>query len=156
LEAAGLAESVLPVLLPREWLAPHAPVEVPFRLLPRLQASWRVSPAAAGGATLHLIDWRAPLIGRVGASSTDPSGGIQAVDAWAVQTGWRRGAPFAPQVWAYRTRRHPQIATRLTLTPPERGLVLVKAWDAFGQEGTAVFAAPPAGAGEGTRKSKRR
>jgi hypothetical protein len=157
LEAAGLAEAILPVLLPREWLAPHEPIAVPFRVLPRIRVSWQGPSASAGGGTVELLDWRAPSIGRAGTSDTSHAGGgIDDVDAWAVQTGWRSGEPFAPQVWVYRSRRRPRLATRLALAPPERGLVLIKAWDAFGREGTAVLPLPPTGGTGGTRRSARR
>jgi DNA modification methylase len=127
--------AVWPMLLPREWLTPGDPHgDIVPRPLPLLGVEWRADGLA-------LREWRAPL--PQGGRTVQPSmpqglPGAAPVDAWAVQWGWTPGDPFQPQWRAARTRHHPKLPLHAA-APPDgfTGGVLVKAWDAFGVEGTA-------------------
>jgi hypothetical protein len=131
LEAASLSASVVPVLLPREWLGPQEPSRAAFRLLPRIRVKWNKG-------AIDLLGWEA---GQLHCGKPDTTVGLDNVDGWAIQAGWEPASPFTPQAITYRERRG-QMKTQLPSDGAGDSVVLIKAWDGFGQEGTTLLAPP--------------
>jgi DNA modification methylase len=155
LEGSTLAGAVKPLLLPREWLGPNDATDAPCTLLPRISVARSVSQAADAGVTFTLTGWAVPALGgRQAAQGAGSPVGLGDVDAWAIQSGWRPGQPFSPQAIAFRGKRQP-LAAHLTVPWSAHGAVLVKAWDGFGREGSAVLALPERVNGSGKRRKSR-
>ncbi len=151
----GLAHAVLPVLLPRDWLAPHAAGDVTFLTLPRLTVRWAASSTGVKKPEIELTGWSVTSFAPKGSPPLARRRSVSEVDAWAVQGDWQPGAPFVPQALAHRSHRQPRMLLRLPVETVG-DLALIKAWDAFGQEGCAVLQRLPARPGGRRRRQARR
>jgi hypothetical protein len=136
------------MVLPRAWFNPADGMDAPCLTLARVHVVADVAATSDTEITLTLAGWSAPRLEMEKRKTSNASGdGLNAVDAWAVQSGWQKGAPFTPQAIASRGKRHP-LAMQLTAPRMARGSLLIKAWDGFGQEGTTVLQlSSPAGVG---------
>ena len=145
LEGAGAAGCVLPVPIPKDALDLGTDLDAPPCLLPRARVA-----ASVRGSTVRvtLAGYAAPALSdALAGKPADAEAGLKSVDLWAVDTGWRPGAPFhatwfAAQPSHFRWREPKPVSLK---SPPlartAQSSLLVKVWDGLGRGASCIVSA---------------